>query len=109
MLGLKLYKIAGSPITYVKDAELRGSLFSKPSNETGDLVSVVDSNFFVDHEEPLAALAWLREDTFWPFGDLPDGHEFLLVFESSRRRRSQFLRDAMARSAERREKSRMTS
>ncbi|KAK3386023.1 hypothetical protein B0H63DRAFT_523349 [Podospora didyma] len=83
--------MAGSPITYVKDAELRGSLFSMPSDEAGDLVSGVDSNFFVDHEEPLAALAWLQEENFWPLGNLPDGHEFLLVFESSRRRRSRSL------------------
>ena len=83
--------MAGSPITYVKDAELRGSLFSMPSDEAGDLVSGVDSNFFVDHEEPLVALAWLQEENFWPLGNLPDGHEFLLVFESSRRRRSRSL------------------
>ncbi|KAK0655420.1 hypothetical protein B0T16DRAFT_317604 [Cercophora newfieldiana] len=77
--------IASSPIAYVQDAKLRGSLFSEGSSN--GLVSGVDSGFFVDHEEPLAALAWLRERGQWQLGDLPDGHEFLLVFDSARRRR----------------------
>jgi len=77
--------MAASPIAYVKNAKLRGSLFS--SDEPDSLISGVDSGFFVDHEEPLEALAWLQERGVWPLGDLPDGHEFLLIFESSRRRR----------------------
>ena len=80
--------MAGSPIAYVKDAKLRGSLFSP--NEVG-LISGVDSNFLVDQGEPFKALAWLREEGIWPLGDLPDGHEFLLVFKVSRRRRSRSL------------------
>ncbi|KAL7627323.1 hypothetical protein AAE478_001515 [Parahypoxylon ruwenzoriense] len=48
----------------------------------------VDSNFFVDHTEPLEALAWLKEAGEWPLGDLPDGHEFLALFDVPRRRRS---------------------
>jgi hypothetical protein len=81
--------MAQSPIAYVKDARLCGSLFS--SDEAKGLISGVDSSFFVDHDEPLEALTWLRENRAWPLGDLPDGHEFLLLFEISRRRRSRSL------------------
>lgn len=47
-----------SPIRYVKDAKLRGSLFN-PEVASG-LVSSVDTGFLVDHTEPLEALAWAR-------------------------------------------------
>ena len=75
-----------SPISYVKDAELRGSLFS-PEDTTG-LVSSVDTKFFVDHTEPLEALAWVRERLDWPLGELFDGYEFLFMVEVKRRDRS---------------------
>jgi hypothetical protein len=79
--------MAGSPIAYVKEAKLCGSLF-KPDSTASDtsLVSGVDTSFFVNHEEPLSALEWLRGVGLWPLGDLPDGIEFLLVFEAPRRR-----------------------
>lgn len=48
-----------SPIGYVKDAKLRGNVFSP--GDTSGLVSCVDTGFFVDHSEPLEALAWVRE------------------------------------------------
>jgi hypothetical protein len=44
-----------SPISYVKDAELRGSLFD-PEN-TSEVVSSVYTNVFVDLTESLGALA----------------------------------------------------
>lgn len=75
-----------SPISYVKDAELRGSLFD-PENTSG-VISSVYTKFFVDHTEPLEALAWVRERLNWPLGELLDGHEFLLVIEVKRRDRS---------------------
>ena len=75
-----------SPISYVKDAKLRGSAFN-PDDISG-LVSSVDSGFFVDHNEPLEALAWVREEMDWPLGELFDGHEFLLIIEARRRSRS---------------------
>jgi hypothetical protein len=74
-----------SPISYIRDAELRGSLFN-PEDVDG-LVSCVATNFFVDHTEPLEALAWVRENTNWPLGDLVDGHEFILIIEGRRRAR----------------------
>ncbi len=78
--------MAASPVTYVKNAKLRGTVFDP--GDTSGLVSSVDSGFFVDHNEPLEALAWLREDMEWPLGELFDGHEFLLVLEARRRSRS---------------------
>jgi hypothetical protein len=53
-----------SPISYVKDAKLRGSVFDP--DDTSGLVSSLDSGFFVDHNEPLEALAWVREEMDWP-------------------------------------------
>jgi len=75
-----------SPIRYVKDAKLRGSLFN--SEDASGLVSSVDTGFWVDHTEPLEALAWAQEIVDWPLGELHDGHEFLLVLEARRRTRS---------------------
>ena len=73
-----------SPIRYVKDAKLRGSVFD-PEDASG-LVSSVDTGFWVDHTEPTEALAWARDIVDWPLGELHDGHEFLLILEVRRRR-----------------------
>jgi len=75
-----------SPVGYVRDAKLRGSLFD--SKDARGLVCSVDSGFFVDHEEPLEALAYVRESMDWPLGELLDGHEFILILEARRRSRS---------------------
>jgi hypothetical protein len=77
-----------SPISYVRDAKLRGSVFD--ASDTSGLVSSVDTGFFVDHNEPLEALALVREEMEWPLGDLFDGHEFLLILEARRRSRCRF-------------------
>lgn len=81
--------MAGSLIAYVKTAKLCGSLFQPDDTVTGNsnsLVSGVDTNFFVNHEEPLDALAWLQNQGLWQLGRLPDGVEYLLIFETPRRR-----------------------
>ncbi|KAF2191260.1 hypothetical protein K469DRAFT_720250 [Zopfia rhizophila CBS 207.26] len=75
-----------SPVRYVRDAELRGKLFN-PEDDSG-LVSSVDTGFYVDHEEPLEALTWVRESMDWPLGELLDGHEFVLILKVRRRPRS---------------------
>lgn len=74
-----------SPIAYIRNAQLAGSLFHP--DDTG-LVSAVHTNFFVDHTEPLQALAWVQEELDWPLGNLLDGYEFLLILEGRRRHRS---------------------
>ncbi|KAB5513552.1 hypothetical protein GE09DRAFT_904376, partial [Coniochaeta sp. 2T2.1] len=65
-----------SPIPYVRDAELSGELFDRVSH---GIVSGVNTHFMVDHREPLEALVLVRETWNWPLGDLPDGHEYLLI------------------------------
>jgi hypothetical protein len=75
-----------SPISYVRDAKLRGSLFDP--EDTSGVISSVYTNFFVDHTEPLEALAWVKEGLDWPLGELLDGYEFLLMTEVRRRDRS---------------------
>lgn len=78
-----------SPIAYVRDAKLRGSLFN-PEDASG-LVSSVDTSFWIDHTEPLEALEWVRDTVDWPLGELHDGHEFLLLLEVRHRTRSKSL------------------
>ena len=75
-----------SPVGYIRDAKLRGRLFD--SEDTSGLVSSVDTAFFVDHEGPLEALAWVRESMDWPLSELFDGHEFILILQARRRSRS---------------------
>jgi hypothetical protein len=52
--------IEASPINYIKDTKLRGSVFTP--GDTSGLVSSINSEFFVDHNELLEALAWVREE-----------------------------------------------
>ncbi|KAI9812988.1 MAG: hypothetical protein M1832_006425 [Thelocarpon impressellum] len=75
-----------SPIDYIVDAKPHGSFFDPKVND--GTISSVDTGFFVDHTEPLDALQEAREHMDWPLGDLVEGHEFLLVIEAPRRRRS---------------------
>ena len=78
--------LKASPISYVKDAKLRGSAFD--AGDSSGLVSCVDPNFFVDHNEPLKALVWAREEKNWPLDELFDGHECCVFLEARRRHRS---------------------
>ena len=67
-----------SPVAYVKEAVLKGRLFEKDADE--NVVCCADTKFWVDHTEPLEALQAVKErGVSWPFGDLPDGHEFLVL------------------------------
>jgi GNAT superfamily N-acetyltransferase len=73
--------MAASPVSYVREAELKGSLFGQ---EDAEGVCCADTMFWVDHAEPLAALAVVKErGVAWPFGHLPDGCEFLLLVEGA--------------------------
>lgn len=67
-----------SPVEYVRTAKLHGALFEEDAKD--GTISCADTEFFVDHTEPLEALAAVREKGIsWPFGDLPEGHEFLVM------------------------------
>jgi hypothetical protein len=73
-----------SPIPYIRDAELCGTIFD--ADDTSGIVSGVNTNFFVDHTEPLEALAVVEDEWQWPLGKLPDGHEYLLILPAKQRR-----------------------
>jgi len=66
-----------TPVGYLKTAQLCGSLFEqKPAQ---GVVSSVDTQFFVDHSEPLDALAYYQQSRGWSLGNLLEGHEFLII------------------------------
>src|ERR1700675_2729979 len=66
-----------STVGYLKSAKLRGSLFQE--NPEPGVISSVDTQFFVDHKEPLAVLQNFREAGRWCLGELLEGHEFLIM------------------------------
>ena len=73
--------MATCPVGYVKKAKLRGALFDGDGKD--GTVSCADTQFWVDHKEPLQALKSIKEKGFvWPFGELPDGHEFLVLVKA---------------------------
>ncbi|PVI04393.1 hypothetical protein DM02DRAFT_586383 [Periconia macrospinosa] len=72
--------MAASPVTYIKNAVLKGSVFGKGD----DTVCCADTGFWVDHTEPLQALATVKDrGVEWPFGDLSEGCEFLILVKSA--------------------------
>ncbi|KAI0085069.1 hypothetical protein BDY19DRAFT_967885 [Irpex rosettiformis] len=66
-----------TPVDYLKGIKLKGSLFD-PEVDDGT-ISLVDTNFFVDHGEPQAILDIYIQDGSWVLGNLVDGHEFFMV------------------------------
>lgn len=66
-----------SPIYYLKNAELRGKVFDD-EDDTG-LTCGIDTNSYIDNTKS-RELVSKRLGQDWPFGDLPDGHEYLLFF-----------------------------
>lgn len=69
--------LEASPVEYVKSMELRGALFQDEC-ATGAISSVF-TNFYVDHDEPLQALATYKARGSWVLGELFDGHEYLII------------------------------
>ncbi|KAJ5975261.1 hypothetical protein N7481_008968 [Penicillium waksmanii] len=51
--------LSASLVPYIHDSELRGTIFD-PHNASG-MVSGVDTNFFVDHTEPLEVLGVVKD------------------------------------------------
>ncbi|MCJ1360008.1 MAG: hypothetical protein MMC33_010011, partial [Icmadophila ericetorum] len=75
-----------SPIDYIHEARLHGSLFD--SGIIDGAVSCINTGFFVDHTEPLEALCVAKAHCNWPLGELPEGMEFVLIVAAKRRSRS---------------------
>lgn len=66
-----------SPVDYIRETQPHGSLFEKDC--TSGAVSSVNTNFYVDHDEPLAALQIFKASRNWSLGELLEGHEFLII------------------------------
>jgi hypothetical protein len=66
-----------TPLKYLHGAQPRGSLFEE--NCASGAISCLDTKYFVDHKEPMNALAIFRETGGWSLGELLDGHEYLLI------------------------------
>ena len=73
--------IRACDIPYLSNIQLIGPIFNKQSSSTVNSnqqpVSLVNTDFFVDHKEVLAILKHLNEK--WKLGSLLDGHEFVVV------------------------------
>ncbi|KAG2141220.1 hypothetical protein DEU56DRAFT_734303 [Suillus clintonianus] len=67
-----------SPISYLKTAQLRGTLF-EDNCDNGAILSVF-TEFYVNHAEPLTVLSQYKKRGQWYLGELLDGHEFLAIF-----------------------------
>ncbi|KAI0772522.1 hypothetical protein BD413DRAFT_612660 [Trametes elegans] len=63
-----------STVQYLKGAQLRGAFLG----EEGGSFSAF-TGFFVDHHEPLQVLQTYMSRDRWSFGDLLNGHEFLIL------------------------------
>jgi len=70
-----------SPVDYVRAMQPRGSLFEKDC--TSGAISSVNTEFYVDHDEPLAALQTFKASGKWSLGELLEGHEFLIIVSVS--------------------------
>ncbi|CAF3644136.1 unnamed protein product [Rotaria socialis] len=72
-------------VPYLSQAQLVGSIFnSQPlltENNNQQPVSLVKTDFFVDHKEVLAVLEHIRDR--WILGPLLDGHEFFVVLPAT--------------------------
>ena len=71
--------LACANVNYIRGATLRGGLHSTESEEDGVVVSLIDTQYPIDHAEPNEALAEYRKLDKWPLGSLLEGHEFLLL------------------------------
>ncbi|EED81162.1 predicted protein, partial [Postia placenta Mad-698-R] len=69
--------LSSTTVDYLKSAKLHGSLFG--GDFVPGTVSLVFTNFYVDHDEPLAALREVCEHRTWCLGDLLEGHEFICM------------------------------
>ncbi|KAL9624269.1 MAG: hypothetical protein Q9160_001516 [Pyrenula sp. 1 TL-2023] len=74
--------LRSAPINYVNNATLYGSLFEDGPKKDG-AVSSAFTNFWVDHQEPRDALAAIcKRGIHWPFGELMEGHEYLVLIKA---------------------------
>lgn len=68
-----------TPVLRLQNRSLRGSLFEEQCEI--NTVSLIDTQFYVDHTEALELLKTFKEENKWNLGKLLEGHEFLLILE----------------------------
>ncbi|KAI0352901.1 hypothetical protein OH77DRAFT_1408106 [Trametes cingulata] len=66
--------VACAPVTFLKNAPLGSAFHGVPGGSYS-----ANTGFFVDHAEPLQILQSYVEEDKWPFGELPNGYEFLVL------------------------------
>jgi hypothetical protein len=68
-------------VPYVVNQPLIGSLIQCPQSsiESGPRM-LINTEFYIDHTEPLEALSNLPVDIKWPLSTLLEGHEFIVLF-----------------------------
>lgn len=80
--------IRASNVPYISNAKIVGSMINTqlplPDNNHQQPVSLVKTDFFVDHKEVLIILKNLSKK--WILGPLLEGHEFLVILPTSSRR-----------------------
>lgn len=65
------------------NVRLVGSLF-EDNDGTSGAISCAFTEFYVNHDEPLAALESFKEKRGWTLGESPEGHELLVILPVSR-------------------------
>ena len=68
--------LESSTVQYLRNAQVRGSLFEEATDGS---ISVANTEYFIDHEEPDAILRYYVEKKQWPLGTLKEGHEFAVI------------------------------
>ena len=77
-------------VPYLSAAPLVGSIFQSASEDKQAPISLVNTDFPVDHAEVLLALTRVREK--WMLGPLLDGHEYVAVVPATSVRHSRTAR-----------------
>ncbi|CAF1154782.1 unnamed protein product [Adineta ricciae] len=77
-------------IPYISRSQVIGSIFDKQSSQMVDIdeqpVSLIKTDFFVDHKEVLTILEKIQQT--WILGPLLEGHEFVIILPTTSVRRS---------------------
>ncbi|TBU38820.1 hypothetical protein BD309DRAFT_873564 [Dichomitus squalens] len=72
--------LKSSTVQYLRNAQLHGSLFE---DATDGSISLANTEYFIDHDEPNAVLRHYIEKKQWPLGILKEGHEFAVVIPTA--------------------------
>jgi hypothetical protein len=70
--------LSHSPVQYLHNSKPHGSLFD--NNTKDGTYCSIDTQFFVDHTEPLTILDQIPRNN-WPYGSLLEGHEFATIVQ----------------------------